>query len=220
MGEKKKSLGIIVLMFFGLVIPIITVMFSKLGLDRYKEMKAEMTFLKDSLQIKEFDLISQSNQPITKKDADGKVFIINYLDTDCSDAALLNTLKEMKRVQAEYKKEDERKILFLTHLHIAQSDSITKASQYAEKYGIDTSNWKIVTSPQHKIPELVKTNYKLSKEMGYSTLAVVDPRGYLCNHYDLSKEGMTNRMMTHMTVLIPVRDRKHIEYKADKNLYD
>ncbi len=49
MGKTKKNLGIIALMFFGLIIPVITVMFSKLGLDRYKAMKAEMIFLKDSL---------------------------------------------------------------------------------------------------------------------------------------------------------------------------
>lgn len=220
MGKTKKNLGIIALMFFGLAIPIMTVLFSKFGLDRYKGMKAEMVFLKDSIQIKDFKLISFENQPITKKDVEGKVFIINYLDAECPEKKLTQTLKELKRIQAEYKKEDGHKILFLTHLNIPQEDSITTAIDYVKKYKLDTTNWKIAIQPQGNIQTTVTENYKLPKEKLYSTLAIVDPRGYLCNHYNTEDKENINKMMAHMTVLIPVKERKKLEYRADKKLYE
>lgn len=220
MGNSKKSLAIIALMFFGLAIPIMTVLFSKFGLDRYKEMKAEMVFLKDSIQIKDFDLVSFQDQGLSKKDVEGKVFIINYVDAQCPETELTQTIEELKRIQKEYKQEDGHKILFLTHLQIPATDSTTTAIQYVQKYKIDTVNWKIAVQPQGNIQELVTVNYKLPQEKLYSTLAVVDPRGYLCNHYNTADKENINKMITHMTVLIPVKERKKLEYRADKKLYD
>lgn len=225
MTDKEKSpTAIIAFVLFIVVLPIATVIFSKTGLDRYKEIRGEMRFLKDSIRVDFNQVISVDGATLNNGYIRGKLVLTGFANGDCSKK-VETLVQEMKRVQERLSAEDQRKILFVLHIDPSTLSDST-VGEYRESLGVtDTSQWKLVEGG-------TPARYQIEEGSTCTTIALLDGRvsrkdksdnylkgPLLGDYYKLQEQLDEEALLRHMAILMPAKKRKSIEYKADTKLY-
>lgn len=223
MTEKKKNpIGAIVFMLFIIILPIATVLFSKFGLDRYKDFRSEMRFLKDSIRVDFDDSRPLDGATLNNPYIKGKLVMAGYHRPSCTEN-LQGLVEGMKKVQGHLSTDDQKKILFVLHLGAALSDSLAMA--YRNEWKLDSSQWKLLSNGTMQ-------RYGAEGEVPCSTIALLDGRvsrkdksdnylqgPLLGDYYDLNNQDEVGALLRHMAVLMPAKTRKSIEYRAEEKLY-
>ena len=221
--QKKNIVGALIFMLFVVTLPVATIVFSKIGLDRYKDIRSEMRYLKDSIRV-DFDALNAPDgATLNNGYLKGKLVMTGFYDIDCKGA---NTtlIQGMKGIQARLEEKDREKILFVIPLNGATlSDSLL--TQYRTEWAMDSSQWKWVTNGT---PE----RYKMDPAASCTTVSLLDGRvsrkdktdNYLSgpllgDYYDLQNQEDEEALLRHMAVLMPEKKRKSIEYRAEQKLY-
>lgn len=225
MSEKKKNpIAAIIFLMFVVVLPVITVIFSKTGLDKYKGIRSEMQFLGDSIRV-DFDHLSTYwDVPLTNELIKGKLVIAGFWDYACKDqiGAFVDSLKSL---QSNFNKEDQGKILFVIHTEDFRQDSSWALGKYVDAWNIDTSDWKFTMG-------IDRGRYKMASEKNCFNIAVLDGRvsrkddsenykkgPLLCDYYNLKDTEAVKQLLRHMAIIMPAKQRKKIEWKQEEKLY-
>lgn len=225
MSEKKKNpVAAIIFLMFVVVLPIVTVIFSKTGLDKYKGIRSEMQFLGDSIRV-DFDHLSTHwNTSLTNESIRGKLVLAGFWDYSCKDkmGAFVDSLKSL---QNNFSKEDQKKLLFVLHTEDFSQDSTWSLDAYVDAWQIDTSYWKFTKG-------IDRTRYKMENEKNCFSIAILDGRvsrkddsenykkgPLLCDYYDLKDGEVVKQLLRHLAIIMPAKQRKKIEWKQEENLY-
>jgi protein SCO1/2 len=113
-----------------------------------------------TLKIDTFEVMDQDSQIITAQDFSGKIYIVDFFFTHCPTICPIMT-KNMATVYDHYASDST--VLFLSHTIDVKNDSVPQLKKYAEKIGISSSKWHMVTADKMVIYDLAE-QYMVSAE--------------------------------------------------------
>jgi protein SCO1/2 len=114
-------------------------------------------------EVPDFQLTERSGRPVGRADLSGKVWIANFIYTQCTETCPIQTAL-LARLQPEFAGEGDLRFVSITV--DPQHDTVAALRHYAEQYGADPERWLFLTGEKRAI-------YRLAKE-GFH-LGVVDP---------------------------------------------
>lgn len=222
--NKKNPVAAMVFILFVIVFPVVTVFFSKKGLDKFKVIRSEMQFLKDSIRINFNDLPTYWNAALDNEGIRDKLVVVGFLDRACQQDMDL-FVDSLKSFRNNFEQEDRGKLLFVIHLDNFAQDSTWSLDQMVEKWDIDTTYWRFLQG-------IDRERYKIASDYNCSTIAILDGRvsrkddsgnykngPLLCDYYNLDDPNTVEQLLRHIALIMPVKQRKKIEYKAEEKLY-
>mgnify|MGYP000179814071 CR=1 FL=1 len=229
MSEKKKNpVAAIVFLTFVIVLPLMTVIFSKLGLDKHKGFRGEMQFLSDSIRVDFNNLSTFQNASLTNESIRGKLVLVGFWDYRCKDQ-MESFVDSLKSLQNNFSKEDQTKLLFVMHTEDFSQDSTWSLEESLSTWEIDTSGWKFTKGIDRGRYHMNADN---SSDKNCFSVTVLDGRvsrkdttdnyktgPLLCDSYDLKDEERLKDLLRHMAVIMPLKQRKKIEWKQEEKLY-
>lgn len=118
--------------------------------------------IKDPLnwQIDDFTYTDQNGKPFSLKDLEGKVWVADFVFTNC-DTICIPMTSNMKSLQDEVKKEGIENIQFVSFSIDPTIDTPQVLTEYGNGYGVDFSNWHFLTGySQEHIQEFAKDSFK------------------------------------------------------------
>ena len=199
---RKNPLTFFFFIVFIIVFPLVTVFFSKSGLDRYRELKSEMNLYKDSIII---DLGSDTLA------TNGRLVVVGFWEENCKHIDEL--VQHFKAINLEFTEIDRKKIRFLLHSPDFSQDSTRSLNSYINKWAIDTNRW--IFKDRAMIED-----YKLKDAAAScSTAILLDVKGQVCDRYNILDKKEREKLMQDMVMVLPKKDRKHIEFRAEEKLY-
>lgn len=224
-APKKNWLGALIFLTFIAILPVMTVVFSKTGLDKYKNIRSEMRYLKDSTRV-DFDaLTTHQNAFLGNEMIRGQLVIAGFWTKECQPK-VDQLITQVKDLQGQLSKDDQGKLLFVVHTDDFSQDSTWALPTYLNKWKLDTSSWKFVHGNG-------KSRYQVPNDVGCSTIALLDGRvsrkdstnnylqgPLLCDYYDLNEQAEVEKILRHLAVIMPAKQRKKIEYKPEDKLYE
>lgn len=136
-------------------------------------------------RVPEFSLTERSCRQLTLADLRGKVWVANFIYTQCTETCPIQTA-QLARIQAEFAGEESLRLVSITV--DPERDTPAALSRYAERYGAHPDRWLFLTGDKRAI-------YRLAKE-GFS-LGVVDPDDQAQTSRHLPLFGPTPALATH-----------------------
>lgn len=114
-------------------------------------------------EVPDFVLTERSGRRISRADLLGKVWIANFIYTQCRETCPLQSAT-LARLQAEFSGEEDLRLVSITV--DPERDSPEVLSRYAERYRADPVRWLFLTGDKRAIYLLAKDGFRLG---------VVDP---------------------------------------------
>ena len=109
-------------------------------------------------QVPEFSLVERSGRPVTRADLLGKVWLANFIYTECKETCPTQSL-QIARLQTEFADAPDLRLVSITV--DPQHDTPRMLARYAERYGA-TSRWLFLTGDKREIYCLAKDGFHLS----------------------------------------------------------
>jgi protein SCO1/2 len=111
-------------------------------------------------KIGDFSFLNQAGKKITRKEVEGKVFVVEYFFTTCkSICPIMNS--EMKRIQKAYREESDLKILSFTVDPAV--DTVEQMRNYASSHDAIPGKWHFLTGDKKKLYQLARTSFFVLK---------------------------------------------------------
>lgn len=117
--------------------------------------------LGDYGRVPTFSLVERSGRRVTLADLRGKVWVANFIYTECTETCPLQSL-QMSRIQGEFSGSPDLRLVSITV--DPGHDTAEVLSRYAERYGADPQRWLFLTGPKEVIYALAKEGFKLIVE--------------------------------------------------------
>ncbi|QYA24348.1 SCO family protein [Gramella sp. MT6] len=138
----------------------------------------------------QFEFINQNGDTISNEDYDGKVYLVEFFFTTCPTICPIMN-KNLVEIQQELKGEKD---FGIASFSIDPShDTPEVLSEYADNYGIDGTNWNLMTGDREKIYALANQGFGLyagedaNAAGGFAhqgMFALVDQDGYIRSRKD------------------------------------
>jgi protein SCO1 len=103
--------------------------------------------------IRPFSFYDQDSNEITHTTIDGKVYVTDFFFTSCPTICP-KMKQQLLRVNEEFKDNDE--LIILSHSIDPKRDSVARLHSYAEKLGINSSKWHLITGERDSIYSMAK----------------------------------------------------------------
>lgn len=113
--------------------------------------------------IPTFELKNQEGEVITEKTFENKIFVANFFFTTCPGICPM-MIANMSILQKEFLNDDE--VLLLSHTVTPEIDLVPRLKEYANKKGIISSKWHLVTGDRKQLYDLGKYSYFLEEDLG------------------------------------------------------
>ncbi|MGH7391242.1 MAG: SCO family protein, partial [Candidatus Rokuibacteriota bacterium] len=110
-------------------------------------------------EVPEFSLVERSGRPLRRADLLGKVWLANFIYTECKETCPTQSLR-VARLQAEFAGAADLRLVSITV--DPQHDTPGVLSRYAERYGADRERWLFLTGDKREIYCLARDGFRLS----------------------------------------------------------
>ena len=156
-------------------------------------------------QVKNFELIDQNNQPVSKTSLRGHVWIAGFIFTRCAGQCIVitNGMTELNKKLA-----NSPGIQLVSFSMDPEFDSPEILKNYANRYGGESPRWHFVTGSKDEIFRLTREDFMLAvQEAGgtkdepiihSSMLALVDRMGRIRGYYSGILPGEVARSLPAM----------------------
>jgi protein SCO1/2 len=146
---NKKKLIIYSVFFIGLVAVFMFV------ISRVTDMFQRSTLTERSTVLP-FQFTDQDGKPVTNKDVEGKVYVVNYFFTTCKGICprMNNNLKE---VYEQFKNRPD--FMILSHTCDPDNDSVPKMKRYADSMQVNTQKWEFLTGRKDSLYKMARYSY-------------------------------------------------------------
>ena len=114
-------------------------------------------------KIPDFKLVDQLGDTISQKTFENKIYITDFFFTTCPGICLKMT-NNMTLLQEEFL--DDPDILLLSHSVTPSIDSVQVLKTYADKNGIVSRKWHLVTGDKQEIYDLGRNQYFVENDLG------------------------------------------------------
>ncbi len=118
--------------------------------------------------IPAFSLTDQEGRTVTEADLDGQLTVANFFFTACPGICPMTTAN-MKRVQDAFA--DDADVVLVSHSVTPDADSVATLAAFAERTGVLSDRWRLVTGDRDKIYALGKEAYFADDDLGETVAA-------------------------------------------------
>lgn len=94
--------------------------------------------------VKDFSATTQDNKSFSLKDVKGKIWVADFVFTNCADVCPPMT-SNMTKLQKMVKDEGHKNVEFVSFSVDPTVDTSEKLTNYAKQYGADFRNWTFLT---------------------------------------------------------------------------
>ncbi|WP_230203565.1 SCO family protein [Bacillus massiliigorillae] len=110
--------------------------------------------------VEDFTFTNQDNEKVSLKDLKGKVWVANFIFTNCNDVCLPMTAN-MSKLQAKLKAEGIKDVELISFSIDPTVDSPEVLKQFGDKFKANYSNWDFLTGyEQATIEEFAENSFK------------------------------------------------------------
>lgn len=215
--EQKNYKGAAVFMAFVFILPVITVMFSKTGLDKFKKMKSDIAYINDSIRIDLSALSSFNGDSIKNTSVVNKLIFVVTDQIECGSLDLV--LDSISRIRSQFNSEDQFKFVF--YYLDRKGYSMDSFNHVYNK--IDTNVYAVLNGPiDFKVKDVETCNRVVLLDGRVSRKDKTDnyKKGpLLCDVYDVRKYEDNQRLMEDIALLMPAKQRKTLTFEEDEKLY-
>jgi protein SCO1/2 len=173
--------------------------------------------LKQLGKAPEFALTERSGKEIRSADLLGKVWIANFIYTNCPDTCPVQSA-EMKALQDRFAREQDLRLVSITV--DPKRDTPAVLTQYAARFGADPGRWLFLTGKEEEIFRLAQEGFRLtaaeipadkrdgsgSTHIHSPRFIVVDRRGEIRGYYPGMEKEALQRLGRDLEALL--RDAK------------
>jgi protein SCO1/2 len=159
--------------------------------------------------IAPFSFINQDSARITNKQVEGKIYVAGFFFTTCGSICP-RMMANLKKVNDAFAQND--RVLLLSHTVLPETDSVQRLKAYAQKRGIDSRHWWLLTGNKEEIYKLARTSYFADDTLGYSNTGadflhtencvLVDGKGRLRGVYNATLELEMDKLIEHINLLL------------------
>ncbi|MGB0390168.1 MAG: SCO family protein [Salibacteraceae bacterium] len=159
-----------------------------------------------TLKIDEFEVMNQDSNIVTAANFKNKIYVVDFFFTHCPTICPVMT-KNMSKVYDTFSEDNE--VLFLSHTIDIKNDSVPQLKKYANKIGISSEKWHMVTADKKVIYDLAK-QYMVSAEedpnspggyMHSGAFILMDGQHRIRGYYDGTLEEDTDQIIADIKVL-------------------
>jgi protein SCO1 len=111
--------------------------------------------------IPNFSFIDQDSQVVNNATFEGKAYVVDFFFIHCPTICP-KVKAQAKRVYERYKSED--RLLMLSHTIDTKHDTVAALRNYANKLGIETNKWHLVTGDHDAIYAIADDYFSVAKE--------------------------------------------------------
>ncbi len=156
--------------------------------------------------IPAFRFIDQDSNIITKKTFKGQVYIADFFFTTCPSICP-KTRQQMKRIYDAFS--DEPRLAFISHSIDPEYDTVAVLHDYAERLGISSARWHLVTGNIDSIYAIAR-DYQVSTRIdpeapgGFNhsgAFVLIDTAGRIRGYYDGTSAEETDQLMQDLPLL-------------------
>jgi protein SCO1 len=118
--------------------------------------------IKDALDwpVNDFSAQSEENKSFDKKELDGKIWVADFIFTNCADVCPPMTAN-MTKLQKMVNDEGLKNVEFVSFSVDPTVDTPEKLADYAKNFGLNSENWTFLTGySQEFIQEYAKETFK------------------------------------------------------------
>jgi protein SCO1 len=94
--------------------------------------------------VNDFNAVTQDNKPFEKKNLDGKIWVADFIFTNCADVCPPMTAN-MTKLQKMVDQEDLKNVEFVSFSVDPTVDTPEKLTEYAKNFGLKDDNWTFLT---------------------------------------------------------------------------
>jgi protein SCO1 len=94
--------------------------------------------------VNEFKAVTQENEPFEKKNLDGKIWVADFIFTNCADVCPPMTAN-MTKLQKMVDEEELKNVEFVSFSVDPTVDTPEKLTEYAKNFGLKDDNWTFLT---------------------------------------------------------------------------
>ena len=108
--------------------------------------------------VPQFSLIERNGRPITLAELKGKVWIANFIYTNCPDTCPIQSA-QMREIQEDFK--NEKDLLLVSITVDPTRDTPQVLSQYAKRFSADPARWFFLTGEKKTIYKFAQDGFRL-----------------------------------------------------------
>jgi len=158
--------------------------------------------------VSDFNLINQNGVPVTSKDYENKIYIVDFFFTKCQSICPIMT-NNMLKIQSEFINNDD--IMLLSISVTPEIDNIKVLKNYAIEKGVNDSKWNITNGSKKHIYELARKSYFAAVDQGDGSLQdfihtpnfiLVDTKKQIRGIYDGTSESEISRLIKDINMLV------------------
>lgn len=213
-GKKKNGRFQLIALFLMLIcLPAVSWYYLKTGLD-YRI--STMEELQDLGELSDFEIALDTQNVFRPTDLRGNVIVAAFVRPQGSDIGKQYG-GTLQKLQDQFKDTDRVKFL----LHDLDGNQ-TKLNSFAEQYQLSNQeNVHLLSSTPAQMNALAKDNYRLP-EVAQANLAenpylvLVDTSSVIRNYYDVRELAQVQKMVGHITHIMPPTPKKDIILKREK----
>jgi protein SCO1/2 len=108
--------------------------------------------------VPEFSLIERDERRINLSDLSAKVWIVNFIYTNCPDTCPIQSA-QLRQIQEDFK--NEKDLLLVSITVDPKRDTPKVLSEYADRFGADPARWFFLTGEQENIYKVAQEGFRL-----------------------------------------------------------
>lgn len=160
--------------------------------------------------IPDFKFIDQDSNWVTQKTFQDKIYVADFFFTTCPTICPIMK-SQMLRVYEKYKGNSE--VAFLSHTIDPKHDTVAVLKEYADRLGISSDQWHMVTGDRDKIFKIAQSHYMVSAHEDPSApdgavhsgaFILIDKQKRIRGYYDGTKEEEVNQLIEDIPLLIQI----------------
>ena len=157
--------------------------------------------------IPDFAFVNQDSQRVTQETVAGKVYVTDFFFTSCP--TICPKMKsQMLRVYEAFK--DNPNVVLLSHSIDPAHDTVAVLKDYAERLGIETAKWHLLTGDKDSIYTIAEKYLAAAREDadaegGFThsgDFYLIDPQRRIRGHYNGTLEEDVDRLIKDIPVLL------------------
>lgn len=160
-------------------------------------------------RIADFEFVDQDSAIIDNSTFDGKIYVTDFFFTVCPSICPKMT-DQMLKLQERYLKNP--RVLFLSHTVTPWMDTVQQLKVYANKKGVISGKWHLVTGQQEEIYSIARNSYFAEKEIGMKkgtddflhteNFILVDHKRRIRGIYSGTNENDIERLIEDLDILL------------------
>jgi protein SCO1/2 len=108
--------------------------------------------------VPEFSFIERDGRRITLAELKGKVWLVNFIYTNCPDTCPVQSA-QMREIQEDFKKEKDLRLVSITV--DPTRDTTEVLSEYAKRFSADSTRWLFLTGKKDTIYKFAQEGFHL-----------------------------------------------------------